>query len=148
MQRGHFAVTKARQLRARPEALANSTLPGAGGQKHLLGSIPRFRRRNHVDAFWLALFEEVGRSTCPRRAADRFIDLAHRIGKSLELGIASARGGILKTGERLCRRWLRCVWRSARGSSPLRRSRLRSPVEYGLPAIHRRVALLSLPRHC
>jgi hemoglobin len=54
----------------------------------------------HFDR-WLALFEEAARALCPPAAADLFIDRAHRIGESLELGIAAGRGAILGKGERL-----------------------------------------------
>ncbi|HEX4113479.1 MAG TPA: group III truncated hemoglobin [Stellaceae bacterium] len=54
----------------------------------------------HFDR-WLALFEATARDLCPAAAADLFVDRAHRIGESLELGIAMGRGGMLKKGERL-----------------------------------------------
>jgi len=54
----------------------------------------------HFDR-WLELFEGAARDLCPPRAAEVFIDRAHRIGESLELGIAMARGHLLKKGERL-----------------------------------------------
>jgi hemoglobin len=47
------------------------------------------------------LFEEAARDLCPQAAADLFIDRAHRIGESLELGIAAGRGVVLGKGERL-----------------------------------------------
>jgi hemoglobin len=53
----------------------------------------------HFDR-WLALFEETARDLCPAKAADRFVMLAHRIGESLELGIAGGRGVLLGKGER------------------------------------------------
>lgn len=43
-------------------------------------------------ARWLALFEETARTVCPPAAADFFIDRAHRIAESLQLGIAHASG--------------------------------------------------------
>jgi hemoglobin len=54
----------------------------------------------HFDR-WLALFEATARDLCPPAAAALFIDRAHRIGESLELGIAMGRGVLLKKGERL-----------------------------------------------
>jgi hemoglobin len=54
---------------------------------------------DHFDR-WLALFEATARDLVPPVAAERFIMLAHRIGESLELGIASARGVMLGKGER------------------------------------------------
>jgi hemoglobin len=54
----------------------------------------------HFDR-WLALFEEAARDLCPPAAAELFIDRAHRIGESLELGIAAGRGVLLAKGERL-----------------------------------------------
>lgn len=54
----------------------------------------------HFDR-WLALFEATARDLCPPAAAEQFIDRAHRIAESLELGIATARGKILRKGERL-----------------------------------------------
>jgi len=60
---------------------------------------------------WLALFEATAREVCPPRSADVFIDRAHRIAQSLELGVAAARGIILGKGDRL---------RSRVGDSPNR----------------------------
>lgn len=54
----------------------------------------------HFDG-WLALWEEKARELCPETAAERFVALARRVGESLELGIASSRGTMLKKGERL-----------------------------------------------
>ncbi|HRE44256.1 MAG TPA: group III truncated hemoglobin [Terricaulis sp.] len=53
----------------------------------------------HFDR-WLALFEASARHVCGR-AAPLFIDRAHRIAQSLELGIATSRGLMLRTDERL-----------------------------------------------
>ena len=53
----------------------------------------------HFDR-WLALFEETARELCPPRAAEHFVMLARRIAESLELGIAGARGILLRKGER------------------------------------------------
>ena len=54
----------------------------------------------HFDR-WLALFEETARDICPPAAAKHFIDRAHRVAQSLELGIARGRGILLAPGERL-----------------------------------------------
>ena len=53
----------------------------------------------HFDR-WFELFETSARQVCGD-AASLFIDRAHRIAQSLELGIASSRGLILRTDERL-----------------------------------------------
>lgn len=50
---------------------------------------------------WLRLFEETATAICPGPAAALFIDRAHRIAESLELGIARQRGILLRKGERL-----------------------------------------------
>jgi hemoglobin len=54
----------------------------------------------HFDR-WLALFEAAARRETPPAAAELFIERAHRIGESLQLGIASGRGQLLMPGERL-----------------------------------------------
>lgn len=56
----------------------------------------------HFDR-WLALFEETARELCPPAAAERFIERAHRVAESLELGLASANGVLLRKGERFRR---------------------------------------------
>jgi len=43
---------------------------------------------------WLELFAETARELCPPAAAAHFIERAHRIADSLELGIAAKRGEI------------------------------------------------------
>lgn len=53
----------------------------------------------HFDR-WLALFEETARETCPPAAAAHFIDRAHRIAQSLEMGVAIGQGVMLGRGER------------------------------------------------
>ncbi len=45
----------------------------------------------HFDR-WLALFDETARDLCPPAAAERFIERAHRVAESLELGVAGANG--------------------------------------------------------
>lgn len=47
----------------------------------------------HFDR-WLELFAETAHEVCPPTAAAHFIDRAHRIADSLELGIAMQRGEI------------------------------------------------------
>ena len=49
---------------------------------------------------WLELFEETAREVCPPEAAERFIERAHRVAESLELGVAGANGVLLGKGER------------------------------------------------
>ena len=53
----------------------------------------------HFDR-WLALFEQTARDVCPPEAAERFIERAHRVAESLELGVAGANGVLLGKGER------------------------------------------------
>lgn len=54
----------------------------------------------HFDR-WLALFETAARRECPPAAGELFIERAHRIAESLELGLAAQRGQLLTKGERL-----------------------------------------------
>jgi hemoglobin len=56
----------------------------------------------HFDR-WLALFEETARELCPPAAAERFIERARRVAESLELGVASANGALLRKRERFRR---------------------------------------------
>ena len=44
---------------------------------------------------WLALFQATALTTCPPRAADLFVDRAHRIAESLQMGIALHRGELV-----------------------------------------------------
>jgi hemoglobin len=67
-------------------------------QKHL----PLPVDRTHFDR-WLLIFEGSARELCPPQAAEHFIERARRIAESLELGIAGARGVLLKKGERFQR---------------------------------------------
>jgi hemoglobin len=53
----------------------------------------------HFDR-WLALFEETAREVCPTSAEAHFVERARRIAESLELGIASRHGVLLRSGER------------------------------------------------
>lgn len=54
----------------------------------------------HFD-LWLELFTKSAKEVCPPGAAEKFIERAHLIAKSLELGIAAHRGVLLSKGERL-----------------------------------------------
>ena len=54
----------------------------------------------HFDR-WLALFSETASDICPPVAAAHFMDLARRIARSMEMGMASSRGLRLQGGERL-----------------------------------------------
>jgi hemoglobin len=54
----------------------------------------------HFDR-WLALFEATAHEVCPPQAADHFIQRARRIARSLEFGIAAARGAVLGKDGRL-----------------------------------------------
>jgi hemoglobin len=56
----------------------------------------------HFDR-WLALFEETARELCPPAAAGHFIERAHRIAQSLEMGIAASQGVLLGKEERFRR---------------------------------------------
>lgn len=56
----------------------------------------------HFDR-WLALFEETAGEICPPAAAVHFVELARRIARSLELGIAGGQGVMLGPGERFRR---------------------------------------------
>jgi hemoglobin len=67
-------------------------------QKHL----PLPVDADHFDR-WLALFEATARELCPPKAADHFIDRAHRVAESLELGVAISSGAMLRKGERFRR---------------------------------------------
>ncbi len=79
-------------------ALMTGRYHGAPMQKHL--PLPVDGR--HFDR-WLALFEATARDLCPPKAADHFVERAHRIAESLELGIAGVHGVMLMKGQRLRR---------------------------------------------
>jgi hemoglobin len=55
---------------------------------------------SHFDR-WLGLFAVTANDVCPPAAASYFIERAHMIAESLELGIGTARGLMLAKGERL-----------------------------------------------
>ncbi|MGB6655571.1 MAG: group III truncated hemoglobin [Methylovirgula sp.] len=76
-------------------ALMSGRYHGRPLQKHL----PLPIKARHFDR-WLALFEMTAQEQCPPEAAKHFIMLAHRIGESLELGLAGANGVILERGQR------------------------------------------------
>lgn len=76
-------------------ALMSGRYHGQPMQKHL----PLPVDGGHFDR-WLALFEATARELCPPKAAVHFIERAHRIAESLELGIAGAHGVMLAKGER------------------------------------------------
>lgn len=69
---------------------------------------------------WLALFEATAREVCPPKAAEVFIDRAHRIAQSLEFDIAAARGIRLGKGDR---------WISEQGP-PMKVLLLDAPMRY------------------
>jgi hemoglobin len=70
-------------------ALMSGRYHGQPMAKHLPVGIdtPHFNR-------WLELFVETAQEVCPPAAAALFIDRAHRIADSLEMGIATQRGEI------------------------------------------------------
>jgi hemoglobin len=47
----------------------------------------------HFDR-WLQIFSQTARECCPPAAASHFIERAHRIAESLELGIEARRGRV------------------------------------------------------
>lgn len=77
-------------------ALMTGRYHGQPMQKHM--PLPVDGR--HFDR-WLALFEETVGDLCSPKAADHFIERARRIAESLELGIATTQGVMLRKGERL-----------------------------------------------
>lgn len=78
--------------------LASGLYQGQPMRKHL--PLPVDGR--HFDR-WLELFEATAHDVCPPDAAEVFIAKARRIAESLELGIASSAGVLLRKGERLHR---------------------------------------------
>lgn len=79
-------------------ALMSGLYHGRPMEKHL--PLPVDAR--HFDR-WLALFEVTANEVCPSAAADHFIERAHRVAESLELGIAGQNRVLLMKGERLRR---------------------------------------------
>lgn len=53
----------------------------------------------HFDR-WLELFRATAREVCPPSAAERFIERAEMIARSLELGVATAQGVLLERDQR------------------------------------------------
>lgn len=80
-------------------ALMTGRYHGQPMRKHL--RLPVDSR--HFDR-WLALFQQTARDLCPPKAAHHFIERAHRIAESIELGVASANAIMLRPGERLYRK--------------------------------------------
>lgn len=78
--------------------LATGVYSGQPMRKHL--PLPVDGR--HFDR-WLELFEATAREVCTTDAAEVFIAKARRIAESLELGIASSKGVLLRKHERLHR---------------------------------------------
>src|SRR3954471_10192075 len=79
-------------------ALMSGVYSGRPMEKHL--PLPVDAR--HFDR-WLALFEETAREVSPPAAAEHFIERAHRVAESLELGVAGQNRLLLVKGERLRR---------------------------------------------
>jgi hemoglobin len=79
-------------------ALMSGVYHGQPMQKHL--PLPVDGR--HFDR-WLGLFEQTAHEVCPGVAAEHFIERAHRVAESLELGIAGQHRIMLMKGERLRR---------------------------------------------
>ncbi len=80
-------------------ALMSGRYQGAPMPKHL----PLPVDATHFDR-WLALFEATAAEVCPPEAAAHFLERAHRIAASLELGVAGANGVLLGLGERYRRK--------------------------------------------
>ena len=76
-------------------ALTSGVYSGRPMEKHL--PLPVDARR------WLALFNDTAHEVCPPAAAEHFIERAHRVAESLELGIAGQHRVLLMKGERLRR---------------------------------------------
>jgi hemoglobin len=77
-------------------ALMTGSYHGRPMERHL--PLPVDAR--HFDR-WLALFQKTAQELCPPLAAQHFIERAHRIAESLELGIAMQVGVLLPRGKRL-----------------------------------------------
>jgi hemoglobin len=77
-------------------ALMSGRYHGQPMEKHMTLPIAA----EHFDR-WLALFEATAAELCPPAAAAHFIERAHRIAQSLELGVACQRGLLLRPGDRL-----------------------------------------------
>lgn len=79
-------------------ALMSGVYHGRPMEKHL--PLPVDAR--HFDR-WLSLFEDSAHESCPPVAAEHFVERAHRVAESLELGIAGQNRVLLMKGERLRR---------------------------------------------
>ena len=79
-------------------ALMSGIYHGQPMEKHL--PLPVDGR--HFDR-WLSLFEDTAREVCSPQAAAHFIERAHRVAESLELGMARQAGTLLMKGERFSR---------------------------------------------
>jgi hemoglobin len=75
------------------------------GRYHGTPMVKHIRLAIDADHFdrWLALFEQTAHEVCPPEAEAHFVERAHRIAASLELGIANGQGIFLAIGERLKR---------------------------------------------
>ena len=98
-------------------ALMSGVYHGRPMEKHL--PLPVDAR--HFDR-WLGLFEQTAHEVCPPVAAEHFIERAHRVAESLELGIAGQNRVLLMKGERL-RRPDRDVFLPAQSEAQLEASR-------------------------
>lgn len=79
-------------------ALMSGRYHGRPMEKHL--TLPVDAR--HFDR-WLALFEQTALEICPSIAAKHFVERAHRIAQSLELGIAGHNRVLVMNGQRYMR---------------------------------------------
>jgi hemoglobin len=79
-------------------ALLTGVYQGRPMPKHL--PLPVDAR--HFDR-WLELFGATAAEVCPPVAAAHFVERARRIAESLELGVAGAKGVMLRRGERYLR---------------------------------------------
>ena len=76
-------------------ALMSGRYHGQPMEKHMTLPVDA----EHFDR-WLALFEATAAELCPPAAAAHFIERAHRIAQSLEMGLACKSGVLLEPGER------------------------------------------------
>ena len=76
-------------------ALMSGRYHGQPMEKHMTLPVDA----EHFDR-WLALFEATAAELCPPPAAAHFIERAHRIAQSLEMGLACKSGMLLAPGER------------------------------------------------
>lgn len=69
---------------------------GSPMQKHMALPV----EAGHFDR-WLQLFRQTAHEVCNPKAAAVFIERAERIARSIEMGVASSRGVLLASGQRL-----------------------------------------------